>query len=181
MKAALGLTEVGGFPYQLVAIKRKIAQPIPPIYFTETTPTLKTSFCGDFKIYATPDKFFVTQFRDVFQKTRLKHTNETESKSWLAGPKMKYWPQQLNFAAFCATKACGVSRDIFDDGVFLPPQIRAFYKFHVYFTVRRIFFQLGGCPEYIALCPATQRSTSSTIRTTRPHTERIPTLYISIY
>jgi len=61
----------------------------------------------------------------TFQKPRLKHTDETESKAWLAGPKMKYWPQQLNFAVFCATQACGVSRDIFDDGVSLPPQIRA--------------------------------------------------------
>ena len=53
---------------------------------------------------------------------------------------MKYWLQQLNFAVFCATQACGVLRDIFDKGVSLPPQIRASYQFHVYFTVRRILF-----------------------------------------
>ena len=33
----------------------------------------------------------------------------------------------------------------------LPPQIRAFYKFHVYFTVRRILFQLGGVQSISAL------------------------------
>ena len=32
----------------------------------------------------------------------------------------------------------------FDSGFFLAPQIRAFYQFHVYFTIRRILYQLGG-------------------------------------
>jgi len=64
---------------------------------------------------------------------------------------MKYWPQQLNFAVFCATQGCGVSREIFDNGINLPPQIRAFYIFHVYFTVRRILYQLGGIQSISAL------------------------------
>jgi len=64
---------------------------------------------------------------------------------------MKYWPQQLNFAVFCATQGCGVSREIFDSGMNLPPQIRAFYIFHVYFTVRRILFQLGDIQSISAL------------------------------
>jgi len=64
---------------------------------------------------------------------------------------MKYWPQQLNFAVFCATQGCGISREIFDSGVELPEQIRAFYKFHVYFTVRRILYQMGGIQSVIAL------------------------------
>jgi len=64
---------------------------------------------------------------------------------------MKYWPQQLNFAVFCATQGCGVSRKIFDSGMNLPPQIRAFYKFHVYFTVMRILYHLGGIQSVSAL------------------------------
>jgi len=44
-----------------------------------------------------------------------------------------------------------MSREIFDDGVDLPPQIRAFYRFHVYFTIRRILFQLGGIQSKSAL------------------------------
>jgi len=67
-----------------------------------------------------------------------------ESKHWLGGSDMKYWPQQLNFAVFCMTQGCGISCDIFDNRINLPPQIRAFYIFHVYFTVRRILYQLGG-------------------------------------
>ena len=144
MKTVLGVAQAGSFPYQLAAMKRKIALPIPPINYTETAPTLKNLFSGDFKIYATPEQFFVTQFCDIFQKTRQEHTDETEAKAWMAGPKIKYWPQQLNLAVFCIMQACGMSQDIFDKGVSLPPQIRAFYQFHVYFTVRRILFQLGG-------------------------------------
>jgi len=73
MKAALGVAQVRGFPYKLLVPKRKIAPPIPPINFTEPAPTLKNLFSGDFKIYATPDQFFVTKFRDIFQQTSLKH------------------------------------------------------------------------------------------------------------
>ena len=79
------------------------------------------------------------------------HTTGAESKHWLGGPDMKYWPQQLNFAVFCATQGCGVSREIFDSGVDLPPQIKDFYIFHVYFTVRRILYQLGGIQRVSAL------------------------------
>ena len=64
---------------------------------------------------------------------------------------MKYWSQQLNFAVFCAMQGCGISREIFDSGLTLPEQIRAFFKFNVYFTVRRILFQTGGIQSISAL------------------------------
>ena len=64
---------------------------------------------------------------------------------------MKYGPQQLNFAVFCATQGCGISRVIFDSGLSLTPQIRAFYQFHVYFTVRQILYQLEGIQNMSAL------------------------------
>ena len=66
---------------------------------------------------------------------------------------MKYWPQQLNFAVWFATKGCGISRKIFDDnsGIPLPTNVQAFYKFHIYFTVRRILFQMGGIQSISAL------------------------------
>jgi len=102
-------------------------------------------------IYVTPDSFFTVQFREIFEQTVLVHNSATESKVWSGGPNMKYWPQQLNFAVFCATQGCGISREIFDGGVTLPEQIRAFYRFHVYFTVRRILFQMGGIQSVSAL------------------------------
>jgi len=67
LKTALDVPQVGCFPYQLVAMKSsKIALLIPTIDFTESIPTLKNLLSGDFKIYVTPDQFFVTQFRDIF-------------------------------------------------------------------------------------------------------------------
>ena len=59
---------------------------------------------------------------------------------------MPHWVQQLNFAVWCATTACGISREFFEKDnstLNLPPHVRAFYLFHVYFTIGRILFQMG--------------------------------------
>ena len=64
------------------------------------------------------------------------HSTAAQAKRWLGNPLMQYWAQQINFAVFCATQVCRISREIFHSGMTLLPQIRAFYKFHVYFTVR---------------------------------------------
>ena len=64
---------------------------------------------------------------------------------------MGYWPRQLNFAVFCAMQGCRISREIFDSGLSLTPQIRAFYQFYMYFTVRRVLYQLGGIQSMSAL------------------------------
>ena len=87
----------------------------------------------------------------------ITHRSSHESRRWLAGPNFEYWPQTLNFAFFAATTGCGVSRrilfedkmrdrknDLTDSELKLPPQVRSFFWFHVYFTVRRILFELGG-------------------------------------
>jgi len=70
---------------------------------------------------------------------------------------MSYWPQQLNFAVWCAATRCGISRKIvFDIGtnatqLNLSPQLRSFFLFHVYFTIRRILFEIGGIQRVSAL------------------------------
>ena len=137
MENALGVMGEEGFPFQLSSLKTKRALPIPAVDFTEPAPSIAKIFNQENRIYATPDEVFVTKFSDIFQQTRLTHTASTEAKTWLRGPNMKYWPQQINFAVFCATQGCGISREIFDEGRSLTPQIRAFSQFHVYFTVRR--------------------------------------------
>ena len=151
MKAALGLAGLEGFPYQLLPLKTKTALPLPAVDFTEPAPSIAKIFNRENKIYATPDDFFVTKFRDIFQNARLTHKASAEAKKWLGGPNMGYWPQQLNFATFCATQGCGISREIIDEGMALTPQIRAFYQFHVYFTIRRVLFQMGGIQSMSAL------------------------------
>ena len=150
MKNALGLVGLGGFPFQLSPLKTKKAFPIPAVEFTESVPGIAKIFTQN-RIYATPDEFFVTNFRNIFTQTRLTHRSSTEAKKWQRGPNMVYWPQQLNFAVYCATQGCGISREIFDSGLFLTPQIRAFYQFHVYFTIRRVLYQLGGIQSISAL------------------------------
>ena len=132
-------------------LKTKVSLPIPAEPFDEKAPSLKKIFNTDIKIYVTPGEYFTTKFREIFQQTKLRHMTLAESKHWLGGPDMKYWPQQLNFAVYCATQGCGVSREIFDSGLDLPTQVRAFYIFHVYFTVRRILYQLGGIQSINAL------------------------------
>ena len=89
------------------------------------------------------------KFRGIFEQTNIKHYTAAESRAWLSGPNMKYWPQQLNFAVFCATQGCGISREVLE--LNMPDQIKAFYKFHVYFTVRRILFQMGSIQSMSAL------------------------------
>ena len=133
-----------------MALKTKTALPIPAVEFTEPAPSVAKIFDSN-RIYATPDEFFTTKFRDIFQQIRLKHTTSAEAKTWLRAPNMKYWTQQLNFAVFCATQGCGISCEIFDSDFSLTPQIRAFYQFHAYFTIRRVLYHLGGIQNMSAL------------------------------
>ena len=116
------------------------------------------------EIYVTPSDKFKIKFRDIFTDAVITHRSSHESRRWLAGPNFEYWPQQLNFAFFCATTGCGVSQrilfedkmrdgknDLTDSELNLPPQVRSFFWFHVYFTVRRILFELGGVQNSLAL------------------------------
>ena len=73
MKTALGLAGVQGFPYQLSPRRTKTALPIPAVDFTEPASSIAKIFNQENRIYATPDEFFITKFRDIFQNTRLTH------------------------------------------------------------------------------------------------------------
>ena len=157
IKSALGVDQSSeGFPQQLTPSGLKgESLPIPAVGFHEAAPSLslKKILNGQLNIYVTPDQYFTTKLRGIFQKTKLIHHSGKESHTWLAGPNMKYWSQQLNFAVWCATTGCGISREIFHDNsaILLPPIVRVFYKFHIYFTVRRILFQMEGIQSISAL------------------------------
>jgi len=118
-----------GFPYQLSPLKTKKALPIPAVDFAEALQSLKKISNSPINIYITPDSFFVAKFREIFEQTRIRHTSASESKLWLGGPHIKYWPQQLNFAVFSATQGCRISREIFDSGLTMPEQMRASTNF----------------------------------------------------
>ena len=162
MKKALGLPV--DFPLELT-LNPKPSLPIPAVDFGENRPLKSLNLREKLKrldIFATPTDSFSVPVRDIFSNTTIKHTSSKESHEWLAGPNMRYWPQQLNFAVWCATTGCGVSLrllleekmggiDVTDHELKLPPQIRAVLWFHVYFTIRRILFQMGGIQSSIAL------------------------------
>ena len=160
MKRQLGLAP--GFPLELTHNPNPKLE-IPAVPFnsetreaSETLNTIKDNLVQQ-EIYVTPSEKFKIKFRDIFTDTVITHRSSHESRRWLAGPNFEYWPQTLNFAFFIATTGCGVSRrilfedkmrdgknDLTDSELKIPPQVRRFFWFHVYFTVRRILFELGG-------------------------------------
>ena len=156
MKRQLGLAP--GFPLELTHNPNpKLEIPAVPFHDeTRESGALKDALVQQ-EIYVTPSDKFKIKFRDIFTDTVITHRSSHESRRWLAGPNFEYWPQTLNFAFFCATTGCGVSRriliedkmrdgknDLTDSELKIPPQVRSFFWFHVYFTVRRILFELGG-------------------------------------
>ena len=166
MKRQLGLAP--GFPLELIHNPNPKLE-IPAVPFnseadnTETLNTLKDALVQQ-EIHVTPSEKFKIKFRDIFTDTVITHRSSHESRRWLAGPNFEYWPQTLNFAFFVATTGCGVSRrilfedkmrdgknDLTDSEAKLPPQVRSFFWFHVYFTVRRILFELGGSQNSLPL------------------------------
>ena len=169
MKRQLGLAP--GFPLELTHNPNPKLE-IPAVPFNseikdresgEAAYTLKDALVQQ-EIYVTPSEKFKIKFRDIFTDTVITHRSSHESRRWLAGPNFEYWPQTLNFAFFCATTGCGVSRrilfedkmrdgknDLMDSELKLPPQVRSFFRFHVYFTVRRILFELGGVQNSLPL------------------------------
>ena len=161
MKRQLGLAP--GFPLELTYNPNPKLE-IPAVPFnSETLNTIKDNLVQQ-EIYVTPSDKFKIKFRDIFTDTVITHKSSHESRRWLAGPNFEYWPQTLNFAFFCATTGCGVSRrilfedkmrdgknDLTDSELKIPPQVRSFFWFHVYFTVRRILFELGGTQNSLPL------------------------------
>jgi len=92
-----------------------------------------------FDVFITPSQKTNFTFRNIFNDSRL-ILKESEVKKWNEKPDLSFWAQQLNFAVWCATGGCGVSREMLTD-----TQVDSFYKFHVYFTIRRILNELQ-CP-----------------------------------
>ena len=167
MKRQLGLAP--GFPLELTHNPNpKLEIPAVPFHSEageagEVLHTVKDALVQQ-EIYVTPRDKFKIKFRDIFTNTVICHRSSHESRRWLAGPNFEYYPQQLNFAFFCATTGCGVSQrilfedkmqdggnDLTDSELNLPPQVRSFFWFHVYFTVRRILFELGGVQNSLVL------------------------------
>ena len=156
LRSALGVQKDGGFPYQLSLLptQSQAPQPVPAIEFTENTgQSIAALFNKQLKIYVTPTDYFTTKFRQIFTKTQIKFTQAKYARKWLGKPDMSFWPQQLNFALWCATTGCGVSREMLfsNSSLQLSDQVRTFYQFHVYYTTRKILYEMGGIQSKNAL------------------------------
>ena len=153
LKDALGMQQDGGFPAQLSLLQQNKPQPVPAIDFSDSiTQSIADIFDKEIKIYVTPTDYFTTKFRQIFTKTQIKFTTAKYARKWLAKPDISFWSQQLNFALWCATTGCGVLREmLFPSTLNLSDQIQTFYQFHVYYTTRKILFEMGGFQSKNAL------------------------------
>ena len=88
------------------------------------------------------DSFKVT-FDDIFHRyLRPDITSQNELDNWVNYPLM-FWQNQLNFAVWCATCACGISYR--DHICHEDPLISSLYSFHVYYTIMKILKEME-CP-----------------------------------
>ena len=155
LRDALGMHQDGGFPAQLSLLIENKLQPVPGVIFSERiTQSIADVLNKEIKIYVTPKYYFTTKIRQIFTNTKITFRSAKYAKKWLGGPNMHFWPQQLNFAFWCATTGCEVSREIlFSSGssLNLTPQMLSFYLFHVYYTTRKILYKMGGIQSKGAL------------------------------
>ena len=156
LKAALGAQQDGGFPAQLSLLQQNKPppQPVPAIAFSDSiTQSVADIFNKEMNIYVTPTDYFTTKFRKIFKPPKTTITTSKYARPWMKGPNMGFWQQQLNFAVWCATTGCGVSREMLfpNTGLNLSEQVRTFYQFHVYYTTRKILYEMGGIQSKNAL------------------------------
>ena len=133
--SALG--RMTSFPMELTLGNNRY--PVPGISFEEDVDDIANSLIN-LDIFVTPRKSFRAKMRNVFGASMVRFTSGAQGNAWLNGSNYKYWPQQLNFSLWCATCGCGISLAEIDK---YPKVIQGFIKFHVYFTTRRVLYELG--------------------------------------
>ena len=134
-ESALG--KPSSFPMELTLGNNRY--PLPGISFEDDVDDIANSLIN-LDIFVSPTKSFRAKMRNIFGKSMVRFTSGVQGNAWLNGPNYKYWPQQLNFSIWCATCECGISLAELDK---YPKIIQGFLKFHVYFTVRRVLYELG--------------------------------------
>ena len=163
MISALGLHHDGGFPFQLINPKQTYSKTNLSDRFSRND---RPNIAGwrtskqEAKDLRTPTDYFTMQFRQIFKDTQITFRTAKYARRWRGGSNMGFWPQQLNFALWCATTGCEISCEFLlddSDSMNLTPQLRSFYRFYVYFTTRCISHAMGGIRAAKALCQTTQR------------------------
>ena len=87
-------------------------------------------------------KSFHVRFPNVWDKYKLPKVIEKEVyDDWLSN-QMQFWENQLNFAVWCATTGCGVSKEHLRHK---DPMTKSVFRFHAYYQIRRILSEMS-CP-----------------------------------
>ena len=107
LRVALGF----GNSYQPM-LKKNVKQPVPVVYIANSIASVDGLFNQEEKIYGTPKEYFTLKYREIFTNTKQKGHDKERGKGMAGWTKHEYWPQQLNFALWCATTSCGVPPDI---------------------------------------------------------------------
>ena len=131
------LGRASSFPMQLVLSNKRY--PVPGVGFDKDVNGI-ADLLVNLDIFVTPRDSFVAKMRNIYKNSMVRFTSGAQGNAWLNAPNYKYWPQQLNFAVWCATCGCGVSLTELD---VYPKVVQGFLKFHVYFTTRRVLYELG--------------------------------------
>ena len=88
-------------------------------------------------------KSFDVRFPNIWLSYKLPLVKEAKIyDNWIAN-QMQFWQNQLNFAIWCATSGCGVSK--LDHLKHKDPMIRSVFRFHTYYQIRRILSEMK-CP-----------------------------------
>ena len=134
---ASALGKMSSFPMELTLGNNRY--PVPGISFEQDVNDIANSLIN-LGIFVTPTKSFRAKMRNIFGASMVRFTSGAQGNAWLNAPNYKYWPQQLNFSLWCATCGCGIS--LAEIGKY-PKIVQGFIKFHVYFTTRRVLYELG--------------------------------------
>ena len=86
---------------------------------------------------------FKAKFPNIWTNYKLPKITDSKSyNNWISNP-MQFWQNQLNFAVWCATTGCGVSK--YNHLKHKDPMIRSVFRFHAYYQIRRILSEMQ-CP-----------------------------------
>jgi len=92
------------------------------------------------RVQVADGRWFAAQYPDVFENYRLPLVSSDKLvQAWSSNP-MQFWQNQLNFATWCATTGCGVS--LADHLTAADPMLQSLYRFHAYYTIRRVLTEL---------------------------------------
>ena len=105
------------------------------------------------QIYVSKNKSFEAKLLNIFSKYKLPYIHSEEILNNWASNQMDFWQQQLNFAIWCATTGCGISKNNhlqFDKESFST----SLFRFHVYYQTRCILSDLKcSLPQDLAWHP----------------------------